>query len=69
MKKKCKVSFDYIPENDDELELQAGEVIDFIREVNTFTFICSFSDVCQCRFTNYVFYNPADKEHCINFCF
>lgn len=32
-KKKCKVMFDYKPENEDELELQNGQSIDFIREV------------------------------------
>ena len=31
--KKCKVVFDYRPENDDELELVVGHSIDFIREV------------------------------------
>ncbi|XP_048258428.1 SH3 domain-containing kinase-binding protein 1-like isoform X8 [Haliotis rufescens] len=32
-KKKCKVMFDYTPENEDELLLKEGEIIDFIREV------------------------------------
>ncbi|XP_071115073.1 SH3 domain-containing kinase-binding protein 1-like isoform X6 [Haliotis cracherodii] len=32
-KKKCKVMFDYTPENEDELQLKEGEIIDFIREV------------------------------------
>ncbi|XP_046574463.1 SH3 domain-containing kinase-binding protein 1-like isoform X2 [Haliotis rubra] len=32
-KKKCKVMFDYTPENEDELELKEGEIIDFVREV------------------------------------
>ncbi|KAL8592788.1 hypothetical protein ACOMHN_045942 [Nucella lapillus] len=31
--KKCKVMFDYKPENEDELELAVGQTIDFIREV------------------------------------
>ncbi|XP_067674617.1 SH3 domain-containing kinase-binding protein 1-like isoform X6 [Haliotis asinina] len=32
-KKKCKVMFDYTPENEDELELKEGEIIEFNREV------------------------------------
>ncbi|XP_076467244.1 SH3 domain-containing kinase-binding protein 1-like isoform X3 [Babylonia areolata] len=31
--KKCKVLFDYKPENEDELELTVGQTIDFIKEV------------------------------------
>ncbi|XP_025096834.1 CD2-associated protein-like isoform X7 [Pomacea canaliculata] len=31
--KKCKVLFDYKPENEDELELQVGNIIEFHREV------------------------------------
>ncbi|ESO89118.1 hypothetical protein LOTGIDRAFT_106309, partial [Lottia gigantea] len=33
LKKKCKVLYDYKKENDDELELQVGDMVEFIREV------------------------------------
>lgn len=33
-KRQCKVLFDYIPQNEDELELKVGDVIDIIDEVS-----------------------------------
>lgn len=33
-KRQCKVLFDYIPQNEDELELKLGDVIDIIDEVS-----------------------------------
>lgn len=32
--KKCKVLFDYKPENEDELELQIGTTVEFHKEVS-----------------------------------
>lgn len=32
-KRQCKVLFEYIPQNEDELELKVGDVIDIIDEV------------------------------------
>ncbi|CAH2245765.1 CD2-associated isoform X1 [Pelobates cultripes] len=32
-KRQCKVLFDYLPQNEDELELKAGEILDIIEEV------------------------------------
>ncbi|KAK6168827.1 hypothetical protein SNE40_020001 [Patella caerulea] len=36
-KKKCKVIYEYKPENEDELELQLGDMVDFIKEVSPAT--------------------------------
>lgn len=36
-KRQCKVLFEYIPQNEDELELKLGDVIDIIDEVSCST--------------------------------
>lgn len=36
-KRQCKVLFEYVPQNEDELELKLGDVIDINEEVSCFT--------------------------------
>lgn len=36
-KRQCKVLFEYTPQNEDELELKLGDVIDINEEVRLFT--------------------------------
>lgn len=35
-KRQCKVLFEYVPQNEDELELKIGDIIDITEEVSSF---------------------------------
>lgn len=45
-KRQCKVLFEYVPQNEDELELKVGDIIDITEEVRKGTIYASALNVC-----------------------